>query len=99
MPSDLYFKNGANPTRVATAIAGTYVVQAADVTATFAGINLLPDLAAYDSSIVTIYRANVSLAGGTVTNVAGVLRIATGGGYTLTAGDVITYIVFGSLTN
>jgi len=99
MPSDIYFKNGANPTRVATQIAGTYTVLAADVTATQVAINLLPDMAAVDGYILDIYRANVRLAGGTVTAPASVLTVASGGGYTLTAGDVIRYHIYGSLTN
>ena len=84
----------ATPTSFKEIATGRYVVIAADVTATFA--QMVADLASITGVVYNIYRAGVALAGGTMTVQTGAnvdkFRIASGGGYTLTAGDVIKYI-------
>lgn len=84
----------AAPTSFKEVSMGQYTVLASDVTATYAQITC--DVVHISAVIFNILRAGVSLAGGTMTIQTGAnqdkFRIASGGGYTLTAGDVIQYI-------
>lgn len=96
---EVLYKDGTNPTRSGTQLVGLRVVTSADVTATSTTVDLSKDLGLIQGAIVTIKRAGAQQAGGTVTFPLNVLTVATGNGYTLTAGDVLNYIVFGSKTN
>lgn len=98
--SKVLFKNNTAAIKEATVIVGRHVATADEATANAVVINLSNDLAVIEGATFTILRSgNIIQTDADLTYSGATMTFADGSTYSVTAGDVITYVAFGSLTN
>lgn len=93
------FKNDTAAIKHCNALIGRHVVTSAQATANAAVIDLSTDMPVVEGVIFQILRAgNDTTTDADVTYSGGTFTVADGTTYNMTAGDIINYLAFGSLT-